>query len=88
MNIIETNMNYSIVIYPNDKGWDKIYELIKKSYYLNTLNEAIEYVNKYRKTEDDGYKEQMWEIMGSLSELFYNGTPYFKTTNIKIFNEE
>ncbi len=88
MNIIETNMNFNIVIYPSDKGWDKIYEIIQKAYYLDTLNEAIEYVNKYRKTEDGGYKEQMWEIMSSLGELFYNGTPYFNTTNIKIFNEQ
>ena len=49
MNIIETNMNFNIVIYPSDKGWDKIYEIIQKAYYLDTLNEAIEYVNKYRK---------------------------------------
>ena len=40
-----------------------------------------------KRTEDNGFKEQLWCIMQDHSNLFYNGTDCLKTMEIDLINE-
>ena len=79
------NLNHKVIIYPNEKGFAKIKALIANRYLLSN-EEAENWVNK-RKTEDGGYKEQLWVIVSDLHDMFYNGQSYMATTWIALLNE-
>lgn len=79
------NLNHEVIIYPNEKGFAKIKALISNRYLLSN-EEAETWVNK-RKTEDGGYKEQLWVIVSDLHDMFYNGQSYMATTWIALLNE-
>jgi len=79
------NLNDEVIIYPNEKGWQKIIELTAKNYKFST-EKAIEWTDK-RKTEDDGYKEQLWVIISDLHDMFYNGQNYMQTTYCLFIND-
>jgi hypothetical protein len=73
------------VIYPSERGWDKIYEAIKEAYHLSA-DEAMAWVNKKR-TKDNGFEEQLWTIMQDHHEMFYNGTDCLKSTEMKLIGD-
>lgn len=79
------NLNHEVIIYPNEKGFAKIKALIANRYLLSN-EEAETWINK-RKTEDGGYKEQLWVIVSDLHDMFYNGQNYMTTTWIALLNE-
>lgn len=79
------NLNHKVIIYPNERGFAKIKALIGNRYLLSN-EEAETWVNK-RKTEDGGYKEQLWVIVSDLHDMFYNGQNYMATTWIALLNE-
>ena len=79
------NLNHEVVIYPNEKGWQKIIELTAKNYQFS-IEKAIEWTDK-RKTDDGGYKEQLWVIISDLHDMFYNGQNYMQTTWVSLLNE-
>ncbi|MBW7844875.1 MAG: hypothetical protein H3C45_04390 [Bacteroidia bacterium] len=79
------NLNHEVIIYPNEKGFAKIKALIANRYLLSN-EEAETWVNK-RKTEDGGYKEQLWVIVSDLHDMFYNGQNYMATAWIALLNE-
>ncbi len=80
------NINDSVIIYPNEKGWVKIREILKKEYSFATEESVDEFIN-LRKTPDGGYKEQLWCIASDLHDMFYNGTCYFNTSAITLCHE-
>lgn len=79
------NLNHEVIIYLNEKGFAKIKALIGNRYLLSN-EEAENWLNK-RKTEDCGYKEQLWVIVSDLHDMFYNGQSYMATTWINLLNE-
>ncbi len=81
---MESNLNKSITIYPNETGWRKIVALTANNYLLSE-KEAKEIVNKH-KTKDGGYKDQHWSIINDLHSMFFNGQNFLKTADIKIDN--
>jgi hypothetical protein len=82
---VRFNLNYEVIIYPNDSGFAKIKALLSNRYLLSE-EEAEDWVSK-RKTEDGGYKEQLWVIVSELHDMFYNGQRYMATTDITLLNE-
>ena len=88
--MIKFNINWEIIIYPSESGWDKIHDLTKEAYHL-THDVAIEWVNSRTvPAKDDmskGYKDQLWSIAGDLHSMFFNGTPYFATINMRLIHE-
>ena len=79
---IQISWNDEVTIYPNDKGFAKMYEIIAKEYKLS-MSEAIHSITS-RTTPDGGYKDQLWHITSMFSEMFFNGTSYFENTYITI----
>lgn len=79
------NLNDDVIIFPNPSGWKKIISDIMKAYQFDE-KKAKEWAEK-SKTEDGGYKEQLWEIISMHHDMFFNGTTYFKTVNIILCNE-
>jgi len=82
---LDFNMNYEAIIYPNEKGWNRIISDLMEAYQFN-VEKATEWAEK-RKTEDGGYKEQLWEIIAMHNGMFFNGTSYFETTNMVLLKE-
>lgn len=80
------NLNDSIVIYPNEKGWIKLKEVLIMEYKFKSEDKLNQYLI-LRTTEDGGFKEQLWEIMSLFGKMFYNGTSYFETSFIDLCNE-
>ena len=62
--VMKLSFNDEVIIYPTEKGWEKI---------ENTLGEN--YVVK-RKTEDNGYQDTLWCIIEDLGTLFFHGSEY------------
>ena len=83
--ITEFNLNREVIIYPTEEGWKRIKELIAFTYSCNDL-EADGWVSR-RKTDNGGYKDQLWVIIHDLHDMFYNGQRWLKT-NIDIINED
>lgn len=79
------NLNDSIVIYPNEKGWLKIEELFRKKYKFGSQKELTDFIN-LKTTLNSGYKDQLCSIMCDLNEIFYNGSYYLETTSIDLCN--
>lgn len=70
-------MNDSITIYPTDKGWIRIKDILMKKYGMSDFlaNEWI----IHRQTPDGGYRDQHWVIIADLHEMFFNGQTYLLT---------
>lgn len=81
---MNASFNDQITFYPNFRGWEAMREILKKrnTDQLRPLN--IEEELKAHTTEDGGYKDQLWQIMQTFGQLFYNGSNYLTTTTIKI----
>jgi hypothetical protein len=82
------NLNTDVIIYPTFSGWKK---MIKCYYnYYNQYDHIIiswedaEKAIEDNKTEDGGYKEQLWVLMSTFGEMFFNGTPYWENMNLTI----
>lgn len=83
---IDFNMNHDVVIFPSERGWKRIISDLMEAYNFN-IEKATEWAEK-RKTEDGGYKEQLWEIIALHHDMFFNGTNYFETTKMILYNEK
>ena len=82
----EFNLNSEIIIYPTDKGWHKIIEiLINKREYLLDKDEMAKHMSFHR-TKDGGYKEQAWVFANMFGEMLYNGQTYISPV-IKVVGE-
>ena len=79
------NLNENVIIYPSEYGWKKIKEIVVQQYHDAGVPEehALEYIRGH-KTDDDGYREQLWCIISDFHEMFYNGTRYFDKVIILI----
>jgi len=77
------NLNYYVIVYPTQEGWDKIPEIVMKEYYL-TRKEADDWVDARR--VDGGLKDQLWVLISLLSPLFSMGRPYLMN-EISLINE-
>lgn len=74
--------NDMVTIYPNLKGWAEILELnLKVVGKTRSMLKATKTINS-KKTEDGGYKDQLWKIMEDLGSMFYHGQDYFENTNV------
>lgn len=62
------SLNDYVVLYPTEKGWNKISKIIETEYEF-TNEKAIEFILS-RKTTDGGYKEQLWQIIQDFHEMF------------------
>jgi hypothetical protein len=69
------SLNNEIVIYPSEKGWEKINSMFSEKYVQD------------RMTEDGGYQDLMWTVIEDLHELFYHGSDYLETTTIEIIDK-
>ena len=78
------NINDYIIIYPNEKGWKKIFEITKLIYNLDD-NETEIWINKRK--ENGGFKEQMWNFFSEYHEMIYNGENYFESSIIDLCGE-
>lgn len=73
---MKINLNHEVIIYPNERGFYKIHDLIQMKYQLTDM-EAWDWVNK-RRSNCGGYKEQLWVIVADFNEMFYNGQNYME----------
>ena len=76
------NFNHDVIIYPNDKGFMMMEDLIMDKYERLSRKEAIKWITA-RLTDDGGYKDQLHEIMTTFHPMFYNGQQLFTTMNFK-----
>lgn len=91
MNLAEINLNQEVIIYPTEQGWIDLFNTLKKNTWVhvfiddnNTEEDVVnEYIDKKR-TDDGGYKDQLWQIIHDYGSLFYNGSDFLKTSVIKI----
>ena len=58
------SFNDEIIIYPTEKGWEKINFKFSENYV------------EERRTDDNGYKDTLWQIIEDLGDLFYHGSDY------------
>ena len=75
------NINNYITIYPTKKGWIKIKELLTAHYKGNPYFNYDEHM-KNHKTDDGGYKYQMWCMIEHIHPVFYDDS--FMQTKIEI----
>ena len=78
------NINQHIIIYPNEKGWVKLYELYRKSYPANVSNKWVSDNIELHKTKDGGFEEQLWSLIEYAGEMFHEHSNYLESTNIKL----
>ena len=78
-------VNDQVVIYPNDKGWDKIHDLIREKYRLSN-QKTFDFIEGRK--FDGGYRDQMWTIMSDLHSMYFNGQNYFSNTYIAFSVDE
>ncbi len=83
---LEANLNDYMIFYPSEKGLDKIDNILKEKFSL-PFTQRKEWIDS-RRTEDGGYKEQIWAVMEDFGpELFGNGSLMVSNTKISIFAE-
>lgn len=70
------NLNDYATIYPNENGWKEIDRILFKKYGKN------EFIEKF-KTDDNGYRDQLWEIINTFHSMFFNGQTYFECAVIE-----
>jgi len=75
------NFNHDVIIYPNDDGLFKMRTLIMERYNMG-IKEANKWISN-RLTVDEGYQDQLHEIMTTFHPMFYNGQQLFTTMNFK-----
>ncbi|HUX56183.1 MAG TPA: hypothetical protein VMV77_04370 [Bacteroidales bacterium] len=80
------NINNKVVIYPNQRGWDKIFELTKEYYRLDRI-QIVRWLDN-RKTEDGGFEEQLWCLIDIYHSMFFHGQNYFTTAYIKLDEDQ
>lgn len=77
--MIRFNINYEVTIYPSEQGWVKIKQILQEKYAFKTKEELDKWIAN-RTVVNDGYKEQLWTIMGDFGDMFFNGSFYLKNT--------
>ena len=77
------NLNHQVVIYPNEKGWIKLREILQEEYNFDEDYTIDDYLER-RTTKDNGFKEQLWEMMSFSGPLMFNGSNYLEHTNITL----
>ena len=82
--MVKYNINYSIIIYPNAEGWEKIRQIMSETYKFHTEDEFEAFFRSHVVETGAGYKDQIWSIMQDLGEIFFNGSNYLETTQIKL----
>lgn len=75
------NLNDEVIMYPNSSGWEKIIELTKKHYKSIEHFDVDNFVSS-RRTEDNGFKEQLWTFMYIYHDMFFNGQSYWEHMNM------
>ena len=78
---LTVNMNDKVTIYPNESGWARMIVIIMSNSKISVV-EARSHVYMY-KTEDGGYKNQLWVTIQDFHSMFFNGQAYFEHSNIK-----
>lgn len=70
------NVNQEIIIYPTEQGWKEIHRLLENKFLFYGMLEidVQEYINKH--TYNNGYKDQLWQIMYDFGKLFFNGSDF------------
>jgi len=58
------SFNDTVIVYPTEKGWEKIYETYADQYIED------------RKTDADGYKDTFWCMIEDMGEMFCHGSNY------------
>lgn len=79
---VKFNINYEATIYPTELGWEKIRTIISEKYKYNS-SELFEYMIKHR-TAEGGYKDQLWQMMNNLGQMFFNGNLYLQHTTMEL----
>lgn len=82
---ITFNANHYATIFPSEKGWKRMVKNVMKYYELSE-EDATKHIESY-KTEEGGYKDQLWCIMSMFGDMYFNGSPYFEKLNMILFNE-
>lgn len=77
------NLNDKVTIYPNEKGWEKIKGLIFEKNDGISWDEAVEIAEKKR-TEGNGYRDQLWCIIDDLHEMFFMSQDYLEHTFVDL----
>jgi hypothetical protein len=76
------NVNWKATIYPNESGWAKIRQILEKQ---GTAD--VDGWIRRRASDDGGYTDQLWSIISDLGPMFFNGTGFFESANIKLIHE-
>lgn len=84
--LLDININEEVIIYPTEKGWKKIKELMQIAYRLT--NEQVDDWVFLRTTDDNGYTDQLWVIISILHPMFFNGQDYLEHTWMRISDFE
>lgn len=86
---MEYNINNEVIIYPTEKGWNRIRKNIVEAYkfseYPTTIAEETILRNR---TKDNGFKEQLWVLIEQHNNLFYMGTDCLVNMKIKIIKDK
>jgi hypothetical protein len=88
MQIESFNINHDVVFYPTESGWKKMVECLYEYYnqydhIIMSWEDAKDYIEE-KKTEDGGYREQLWVFMATYGEMFFNGTQYWENMNMTL----
>jgi hypothetical protein len=81
----EASLNDYMIIYPSNKGWDMIDDVLRQEYALS-LQDRRYWIDR-KKTEDGGYREQIWVIASDFGSFLTNGSTMLEKTKIVIFAE-
>jgi len=82
---MKINLSENVIIYPSKEGWIKIYETFANR-YRKPYNEAINHIDEYNRTDDNGFKEQLWVIMEMYNGLLYNGSTLLSNMDVDLLN--
>lgn len=90
--MILLDMNTKVKIYPTKAGWYKIFEIAKDTYNL-TDKKTTEWIERRKFVKiglenNDSFKEQLWILFRTYNQLFFEGSPYLRSTNILICDME
>ena len=79
----ELNLNDEVIIYPNQKGWAKIQQVIKKKYQDYNTVDTDKYFREKIVEGGEGYQDQLYQIMFDLGDMFYMGNNFLENTTVK-----
>ena len=63
--MMKLSFNDEVIIYPTEKGWERIYDMLGDKYIVK------------RKTDDDGYQDRFHEIISDFGGMFTVGSDFF-----------